>query len=238
MEDLAVGDPVFGGLRFFAQADHLLIDAAHVCAVPPGLGLDTAAGLQITSLTALAGVRAIAPRAGETVLVTGAAGGVGVLAAQLARAAGATVLGTAGPDNHPFLQSLGIVPVLYGEGLADRLRDLAPGGIQAAYSTRGLDEVRALVGLGIPAGRINAIAAGPAAGELGAHTDGMAASLPGDLERIAAAVASGALISPIDSVYDLEDVGSAYARLQAGHVRGKILLRTASAAGAAELLGA
>ncbi|QCV87481.1 NADP-dependent oxidoreductase [Acidipropionibacterium jensenii] len=231
-----VGDPVFGGRRLAAEADHLLASPSQLHRVPVGLGLDVAAGLQIAATTALAGIRAVAPVEGETVLVSGAAGGVGVLAAQLARAAGARVIGTASESNHGFLRSLGIIPVAYGEGVWDRIRELAPAGVSAALSTRGIDEVRGLIALGVPPERIDAVAAGAAAGELGVHTDGSAAAWPDDLDRMARALAEGRLVLPIDSVYSLDSVQAAYRRLAAGHLRGKILLRTADVRGAADLL--
>ncbi len=231
-----VGDPVFGGARFRAQADHVVVDAATMVHVPSGLGLDAAASLPIAAATAVAGVRVLGLGRADTVFVSGAAGGVGVLAAQLAHSTGAHVIGSASRDNHSFLRSLGIVPVDYREGLWERLRELAPTGVSAAFSTRDIDEVRALVQFGVPVERINAIGAGPSASDLGVHTIGGAAALPHDLVNVATATAAGALIVPIDSVYALEDVQAAYARLKRGHLRGKILLRTASASEAAGIL--
>lgn len=247
---LRVGDLVFGGRRLAAAADYLLATPEMLHRVPAGLGLDIAGGLQIAATTAIAAVRAImdpgagsdgtaggrsgtktagrtAPAERETMFVSGAAGGVGVLAAQLARAYGARVIGSASPANHDFLRALGVIPVAYGEGLWDRLRALAPAGISAACSTRGIDEVRGLISFGVPAGRIDAVAAGASAAELGVRTDGSAAARPDDLDRIASALADGRLVMPIDSVYSLENAQTAYRRLAAGHLRGKILLRTA-----------
>lgn len=232
----SAGDLVLGGARFLAQADHLVVDASQVSHLPAGLGLDTAGGLQITARTAVAGIRAIGPAPTDTVFVSGAAGGVGMLAAQLARAAGAHVIGSASRENHGFLRGLGIVPVDYGEGMWDRLRELAPTGVSAALSTRDLDEVRGLVQFGVPAARIDAIAAGPGAHDLGAQTVGGAGALPGDLGRVAEALARGSLVYPIDSVFDLTDVRRAYARLKKGHLRGKILLRTHAVTEAADVL--
>ncbi|MCI1748688.1 MAG: NADP-dependent oxidoreductase [Acidipropionibacterium sp.] len=249
-----VGDLVFGGRRLAAAADYLLASPDELHRVPAGLGLDIAGGLQIAATTAVAAVRAImgpgersdsgpdegtgAKAAGpstaaerETVFVSGAAGGVGVLAAQLARAWGARVIGSASPANHDFLRALGVIPVAYGEGLWSRLRELAPAGISAACSTRGIDEVRGLISFGVPAGRIDAVAAGATASQLGVHTDGAAAARPNDLDRIAAALADGRLVLPIDSIYSLENAQAAYRRLAAGHLRGKILLRTAAVIG-------
>lgn len=249
-----VGDLVFGGQRLAAAADYLLASPDVLHRVPAGLGLDVAGGLQIAATTAIAAIRAImgpggetdrrrggraggkaagasAPVERETVFVSGAAGGVGVLAAQLARACGARVIGSASPANHDFLRALGVIPVAYGNGLWSRLREVAPAGISAACSTRGIDEVRGLISFGVPAGRIDAVAAGATASQLGIHTDGAAAARPNDLDRIAAALADGRLVLPIDSVYSLENAQVAYRRLAAGHLRGKILLRTAAVVG-------
>ncbi|AXE39870.1 alcohol dehydrogenase catalytic domain-containing protein [Acidipropionibacterium virtanenii] len=236
VEGFSVGDPVLGGRRFFAQADHVVVDPDSLTPVPAGLGLDVAGGLSIAATTAIAAIRAIAPTAADTVFVGGAAGGVGVLAAQIARATGARVIGSAGPANHDFLRAIGIEPVEYGEGLWERLRLLAPDGIDSALATRDLDEVKGLIELGVPAGRIDSIATGKAAADLGARTDGSAAARPDDLAHVAAAIAGGAIVAPIDSVFSLDDVSSAYRRLADGHLRGKILLRTAAAADASDLL--
>ena len=236
VRDFRAGDLVFGGSRFHAQADYVVVDASRLHHLPTGLGLDAAGGLQITGRTAVAAVRAIGPTATDTVFVSAAAGGVGVLAAQLAHATGAHVIGSASRENHGFLRGLGIVPVDYREGMWDRLRELAPTGVSAAVSTRDVDEVRGLVQFGVPAHRIDAIAAGPGAADLGAQTAGVAAALPGDLDALARAIARGAVVAPIDSVHDLEHVRRAYAHLRKGHLRGKVLLRTASARDAADVL--
>lgn len=236
VEGLAVGDLVFGGRRLAAAADYSLASPRDLHVLPAGLGLDVAGGLQIAGTTAVAGVRAIAPSEDETVFVSGAAGGVGVLAAQLSRACGARVIGSASPANFDFLRALGVIPVDYDGGMWDRLRELAPAGISAAFSTRGIDEVNGLLNFGVPASRINAVAAGSTAGELGVHTDGSAAALPDDLDRLARALAVGDIMLPIDSVYSLDSAQAAYRRLAAGHLRGKILLSTADVRNAAGLM--
>ncbi len=225
------GDLVFGGHRSAAQADHIIVsnptEALHH--VPEGLGLEVAGGLFITGLTAVAGIRALNIAAGETVYVSGATGGVGIIAAQLALALGARVIGSASEANLGVLQSLGIVPVAYGDGLESRLRELAPEGIQAAYSTQGVDEVRSLIELDIPTDRINSIGAGPAAAELGVLTSGSAAAQAGDLDWLALAIASGRVFVPVARVFDPEEVHDAYRFLKEGHPVGKVLLRFGTA---------
>ncbi len=232
----AIGDLVFGGNRFFAQADHLVVDPSKLHHLPDGLGLDVAAGLDITAKTAIAGVRAIRPGPSDTVFISGAAGGVGILAVQIARATGARVIGSASRANHQALRALDIEPVAYGDGLADALRELAPEGITAAYSTRDEAEVEMLLELGVPGDRIDTITLGPQARELGVLSDGMSKAHEGDLDALAGAIARGVLIAPIDSVYSLDDVVEAYRHLSAGHLRGKVLLRTADGADLAAVL--
>jgi NADPH:quinone reductase-like Zn-dependent oxidoreductase len=223
---LSLGDLVFGGARNDAQADYLVIDATHVAPVPDGLTLDQAGSLDIAGRTAVASVAAVGVTAGDVVLVSAAAGGVGVLAAQLAIRAGATVIGTASDDNHDFLRSLGVIPVPYGDGLADRIRDAAPAPLTAALDNHGRPTIDAALALGVAPQRINTIADRPAASELGLSAVGGAAASLADLADVAALIARGDLALPIDSVYPLERVREAYEHLMAGHLRGKVVLAT------------
>lgn len=223
---LTVGDLVFGGARNDAQADYLVIDAALVVPVPDGLTLDQAGSLDIAARTAVASVAAIGVTAGDVVLVSAAAGGVGVLAAQLAVRAGATVIGTASDDNHEFLRTLGVIPVAYGDGLADRIRDAAPAPLTAALDNHGRATIDAALELGVAPQRINTIADRPAASELGLSAVGGAAASLDDLADVAAMIARGDLVLPIDSVFPLERVRDAYEHLMAGHLRGKVVLAT------------
>ena len=122
--------------------------------------------------------------------------------AQLALGLGARVIGTAGPDNVELLRALGIDAIDYRDGLEDRLKDAAPGGIQAAYSTRGQDEIEMLLRLGVPADRINSIAAGGEVAErFGVHTSGEAAAGRGDLAWLGKAIAYGHVYVPIGGVF-------------------------------------
>ncbi|MBO1901781.1 NADP-dependent oxidoreductase [Leucobacter weissii] len=221
------GELVFGGHGAGAQAEHLVLDdpAQSLHRVPKGLGLDTAGGLFITGRTAIAGIRAISPAEGETVYVSGASGGVGVIAAQLAVNLGARVIGSASEANHGLLRSLGVEPVAYGDGLADRLRSLAPDGIQAAYSTQDASEIELLLGLGVPADRINAIGAGPRAAELGVHADGTAHARQEDLDWLAQAIAYAHVIAPVERVFAVDEVRESYRFLKEEHPAGKVLLR-------------
>lgn len=218
------GDEVLGGARHLAMADFVIVDATGVLIrKPAALDFDAAGALSIAGRTAWASVAAIKPTQADTVLVSAAAGGVGVLAAQLALRAGATVIGTAGEWNQEFLRSLGVTPVVYGDGLADRIRRLAPDGVTAALDNHGSDTVALALELGVRPERINTIAAH---GISGVQTAGGAAAGLSELEKVARLLSGGDIVLPIDSVFPIERVGEAYARLEAGHVRGKIVAVT------------
>jgi len=221
---VSVGDAVFGGSRYFAQAEYVVVDAGSVIPIPDGLTVAQAGGLDIVGRTAVASVRQVAPQAGETVLVSAAAGGVGVIAAQLVRLAGARVIGTASPANHGYLTELGIEPVAYGDGLVERLRELAPEGIDAVLDNQGRATLEAAVELGVPTGRINTIAEHSFAAQHGISSVGGAKADNKDLAELAGRVATGEILFPIDSVYPLDQVTAAYAHLKAGHLRGKVVL--------------
>lgn len=220
------GDAVLGGKRMAAQADYVVIDATLVIRKPEKLGFEPAGALDIAGRTAWASVRSLGLGPSDTVLVSAAAGGVGVLAVQLALRTGATVVGTAGPENHEFLRSLGVIPVAYGEGLADRVRQVAPH-VTAALDNHGPATIDAALKLGVPGPRINTIAARGHRADAGiAGVGGQAADLD-DLAALADLIASGEIVLPIDSVYRLEQVREAYEHLQAGHLRGKVVLALA-----------
>jgi len=219
----AVGDRVYGGARGRAVAEHVVLDPATLLRTPHGLPDEIAATLQIAGRTADAAVHAVRVGAGDTVLIGGAAGGVGVLTVQLAVAAGATVIATASPDNHDFLRSLGAVPTTYGDGLADRVRALAPDGVDAAIDLHGTDTVRTALELGVPGDRIATIAGGPNPPG-GAIATGGGDATPGALDRIAAGLAAGTLQLPIAARFPIERITDAVALQRTGHVRGKVVV--------------
>lgn len=225
VEGWTVGDRVFGGSRGAAVADHAVVDPAKLTRTPDGLSDVVAGALQIAGRTADAAVGAVAPQPGETVLIGGAAGGVGVLATQLAVATGARVLASASETNHDFLRELGAEPVAYGEGLVERVRALATAGVDAAIDLHGTTTIDAALELGVAPQRIAAIAAGQGVPEGVIATGGQAAS-PGALERIAAALADGALVLPIEQTFPIERIREAVELQRAGHVRGKVVVTT------------
>ncbi|TFD50194.1 NADP-dependent oxidoreductase [Cryobacterium frigoriphilum] len=219
----AVGDAVLGGKRMHAQADWVVVDASRIIRKPAALPFEQAGGLDIAGRTAWASVRSLALTPADTVLVSAAAGGVGVLAAQLALRAGATVVGTASEANHEFLRELGIIPVAYGEGLLARLRQAAPK-YTAALDNSGPITIDVALKLGVAGPRINTIAARGHRADMGITGVGGVEAHPGDLAELADLIARGVVVLPIDSVFPLERVREAYEHLMAGHARGKIVL--------------
>ncbi|MCO5974131.1 NADP-dependent oxidoreductase [Actinoallomurus soli] len=221
----AVGDRVYGGALGRAVADFVVVrppvDA--LWHTPEGISDEVASTLPVAGLTAAAALAAIGPRPGDTVLIGGAAGGVGVFAVQLARLAGATVIGTASPGTFEFLRQVGAEPVAYGAGLADRVRALAPGGVTAATDLFGTETAEAALALGVAPERISTVAAGPnppggvrATGAIDAATDA--------LEQITDAILAGELTVPIAAAFPVEKIRDAVT-LQAGrHVHGKVVV--------------
>ena len=186
-----------------------------------------AGGLFVAGTTAWGAVHAVQPEEGETVVISGAAGGVGSLAVQLARRTEATVIGLASESNHEWLKSHGVIPVAYGDGVADRIRTAAPGGVDAFIDTYGDGYVELALALGVAAGRIDTIADFAAAAKHGVKTDGGTAAGPGAkvLAELAGLIADGHLEVPIANVYPLVQVREAYTELERRHTRGKIVLR-------------
>ncbi len=137
---VGVGDEVVVFRTSGAYAEQLVVPASSVLPKPPSLDWSQAAGLLLAGTTATHTLVATGVRAGDTLLVHGATGGVGLMVVQLALAQGATVIGTAIERGHDVLRELGVVPVSYGEGLADRVGRLAPSGVDAAVDTVGTDE--------------------------------------------------------------------------------------------------
>ncbi|MGJ4843058.1 NADP-dependent oxidoreductase [Leifsonia sp. Le1] len=222
-----VGEAVFGSAPFRTFADFIVVqEDGAVLHKPDPLTFEAAGALATVGRTAVATTASIGLTEDDTVLVSAAAGGVGVLAAQLAVRAGATVIGTAASENHAYLDGLGIVPVAYGDGLADRvLAALDGGALTAVLDNHGRETIEVGIALGVPVERINTIAAfGPDA--LGARTVGGSAAGNEELAWLAGLLAEDECILPIDSIFPIERVIEAFARLEAGHVRGKIVLVT------------
>ncbi|GLI26563.1 oxidoreductase [Agromyces rhizosphaerae] len=220
-EGFAIGDEVIGtgewviGERV-AAGGHLL------AAKPAGLAFSSAAVIPVALQTGAVATAWLDPGPEDTVLVSAAAGGVGYTACQLAVRRGARVIGTAGERNHDLLREIGVEPIAYGPGLADRLRGAAPDGITGVLDQRGPETIEAALELGVPRTRINTVS-GYAERYGVAHVGrkGMDRAL---VERLAAELASGELRVRIDAEFPLHDIVEAYRRLETGHPAGKVVL--------------
>jgi len=221
----SAGDEVIGFTNNRAShAQYVLAEAENLTPKPAGVPWEAAGSLFVTGATAYAAVRAVTLTEGDTVVVSGAAGGVGSIAVQLARRAGATVIGLASAANHEWLRGHGITPVTYGDGVADRIRKAASK-VDAFVDTFGGDYVQIALDLGVQPARIDTIANFEAVGKYGVKGDGSAAGASaGVLAVLAWLVAAGELAFPIEAAYPLDQVQDAYRRLEQGRVRGKIVL--------------
>lgn len=228
VDSVAVGDEVIGWTdRRASHAEFVVVPAEHLVPKPPGVSWEAAGGLFVAGVTAYAAVRAVGVTKGDTVVVSGAAGGVGSLAVQLARNKGATVIGLASEANHEWLRSHGVIPVSYsGDGLADRIREAAGGRVDAFIDTFGGGYLTlAIEELGVAPERVDTIIDWGAAQEYGAKTEGSAAgSSPEVLAELAGMIDRGELEVPIAKTFPLDQVRDAYRELEKRHTRGKIVL--------------
>ncbi|MFY9850529.1 MAG: NADP-dependent oxidoreductase [Trebonia sp.] len=226
---VAAGDEVIGWVDTrSAQAEYAVVDADNLAGKPAEVPWEVAGALGVAGFTAWAAIRAVNLTAGDTVAVSAAAGGVGSLTVQLARRAGATVVGIAGPHNQEWLREHGAIPVRYGEDLVGRIFDalLTTPQVDAFIDTHGGDYVEfAINELGVEPSRVDTIANFDAVREYGVKSEGNAAGASAaNLAELARLIAAGELEVPIAATYPLDQVREAYARLATGHVRGKIVL--------------
>src|SRR6266581_3257008 len=227
-----VGDDVIAYRVSGAYAAELIAPAHSLVPKPATLEWAQAAGLMLTGVTAWHCVVAARVGRGDTVLVHGAAGGVGIMADQLAAARGATVIATASPARHELLRDLGAIPVEYGPGLADRVRELAPGGVDAALDLVGTDEaVDVSTELVSDRARIATIVAFRRAGQAGIKAlGGGPGADPGTEIRMAARLelarmaSEGKLHVIVAETFPLARAADAHRAIMAGHTNGKIAL--------------
>jgi NADPH:quinone reductase-like Zn-dependent oxidoreductase len=220
------GDEVIGWTDNRAsQAEYVLAEAGNLAAKPAGVPWEVAGALFVAGVTAYAAVRAVALIPGDTVVVAGAAGGVGSIAVQLARRAGATVIGLASEPHHAWLTAHGVIPVSYGEGVAGRVRGAAAT-VDAFIDTVGGDYVRlALEDLGVEPSRVDTIVRFDLVEKYGIKAEGSAAgSSAAILAELAGLVAAGQLEIPVAATNPLDQVQDAYRRLEQGHLLGKVVL--------------
>jgi NADPH:quinone reductase-like Zn-dependent oxidoreductase len=214
------GDRVFG-LGQGTVAEYAVLTAW--APVPSSWSVEQAAAAGLVSATAMVSLDTVGVVSGNTVLVEGAAGGVGSAAVQIAVARGATVIGTASEVNHDFLRELGATPVTYGEGLAERVAAVAPDGVDAALDTAGSGSLADIVAIVGDASRVATIA------DFGADALGVplvagnvnAAANLADASRLGE---NGSYVPQVQSTYPLEKTADAHAHVQGGHTRGKVVI--------------
>jgi NADPH:quinone reductase-like Zn-dependent oxidoreductase len=223
---VAVGDEIIGYTdRRASQAELVVVEEGHLTPKPAGVPWEVAGALFVAGTTAWAAVHAVAPSDGDTVVVSGAAGGVGTLAIQLASAAGARVIGLASPPHHEWLRAHGATPVAYGDGVAGRIRDAAGVPVSAFVDTFGHGYVDLAIELGAAPERVDTIADWDAAARHGVRTDGnRVGASPDVLAELAELIARGRLELPIAATYPLDQVREAYRELEQRHTLGKIVL--------------
>lgn len=227
--EFAIGDEVLGfSLRRSSHAEHVAVPVDQLAAKPDAVPWEVAGSLYVAGSTAYAAAQSVHLTAQDTVAIAGAAGGVGAIAVQLARRTGATVLGIAGPSNDHWLAEHGVIPVNYGDGLADRLRAASPTGrvdalldfFGGGYVALAVDE------LGVAPQRVDTIIDFSAIEQYGVLGVGSAeATSAAVIAELAQLVADGELEVPIAAVFPLDEVRAAYRQLEERHTRGKLVLR-------------
>ncbi|MGW8377598.1 NADP-dependent oxidoreductase [Streptomyces sp. ODS28] len=225
--EFAVGDEVFGYVRkdwaqLGAYAEKVSASVRMLARKPASLSHREAAGVPLAGLTAYQSIRRVGAGEGDTVLIHAAAGGVGSLGVQIAVARGARVIGTASERNHAFLRELGAEPVEYGDGLADRVRELAPGGVDAALDFVGGEAVEVSRQLVKSPDRVASIAEAGVT-ESGGHyvwvrPDGQGLAELGELAD------QGKLKVAVERSFPLAEAAEAWRLSAEGRVRGKLVL--------------
>jgi len=223
--DVKAGDEVFGFADGGGGAAELALSSEYA-PIPPSLDFAQAAALPVAVETAVRTLDALGVGSGTTVLINGAAGGVGSAAVQIARARGARVIGTASEQNHEYLRSLGAEPTTYGDGLEQRVRELAPDGVDAALDAAGGGALPALVELTGSPDKVVTIADFLGAQETGAQFSGGMGTgrAVHALDEIGDLIEAGGFTLPVARTFPLDQVAEAHELSQRGHVRGKLVL--------------
>jgi len=221
--EFAEGDAVLGFQPLACYAELVVLPADQLVLKPPSMPWEVAGALSASGQTASIALEQVGVAPGDTVLIHAAAGGVGTIAVQLARARGARVIGTVSDANRDYVRALGATPVAYGDGLAARVRALAPEGVDAALDAVGGGALRASVELVPDRSRVGTIVDYPLAAELGAHAIRGARSAD-RLAELTALSAADRLHIHIRATYPLDRAADAHRDVERGHGRGKVVL--------------
>ncbi|MFF1395798.1 NADP-dependent oxidoreductase [Streptomyces sp. NPDC058287] len=222
--DVAVGDRVFGfSTDGAAQAELAVL--SYYAPVPPSLDFPGAAALPAAGETAMRAIDQLGVVGGNTLLINGASGSVGSAAVQFAVVRGARVIGTASPANHEYLRSLGAEPVAYGDGLAERVRAIAPDGVDLALDVAGSGVLPDLIGLAGGPDHVVTIADFVGAQEYGVRFSrgdtGRAVHVLGEMGEL---IESGRFSLPVAQTFPLTEIAKAHRASEDGHARGKLVL--------------
>ena len=217
---VAVGDAVFG-TGSATLAEHAVL--SNWALKPDGLSFEEAAGFPVPVETAARIIDQVGVAAGETLVVSGAAGGVGSAVVQIARDRGISVIGTASERNLDYLRSLGAVATTYGDGLVERVRDLAPDGVDAALDIAGLGVIAELIELTGDPAKVLSIADFTAP-QFGAQVSTSGSDAAASFAAAARLFEQGALHIPVERTFPLAEAGDAQAMSQAGHVAGRLVV--------------
>ena len=220
--DVSVGDAVFGSGNA-TWAEYAVLD--FWVRKPEGLSFEEAAGYPIPVETAIRIVDQVGVRAGQTLLVSGASGGVGSAVVQIAHDRGVTVIGTAGPANQDYVRSLGASPVVYGDGLVERVRKLAPSGVDFALDIAGSGVIAELIELTGEPVKVLSIA-DFSAPEMGAQVSSTAANQTAAYEEAVRLFTAGKFSIPVQQRFPLDSAARAQAVSAEGHVVGRLVITT------------
>lgn len=224
VEGFEAGMEVLGFSLFNSYAEYIVVSADQIVKKPPHMPWEIAGGLSGNGQGAHMALKAIGIKHGDTVIIHGAAGGFGTWACQLAKGWGArTVIGTASGANHDYLRSLGVIPVHYGEGLVERVRAIAPQGVDAALDAAGAESLRASVELVPDKKRIRTMVASETADELGVPAlEGTRSAAR--LQELTDLYEEGAIRIHLRQTFPLALAEEAHRLVETGHGRGKVVL--------------
>ncbi|WP_338720210.1 NADP-dependent oxidoreductase [Devosia sp. XK-2] len=219
----AAGTPVAGRRTFGAVAEYVVVPVGDLAVIPAGVSFAEAATLSGTAQTADTAVESLGIGVGDTLLIQGAAGGIGSFATQLAIARGARVIGTGSPANIDYLRALGATPLTPGPDLPRRIAEVAPDGLTAILDCVGGETLDQSLTLGVPRDRIASLGDLGRVAELGLRSvEGLRDGVR--LARLLDLAAQGKLLATVRSTYPINDIVAAHRELDTGHGRGKIVI--------------